>query len=240
VYLSAGIEVELFDERGETPVAGFFLRRRSFFLRSPLEREKRDAKTKISFTSRWRNDVEVGLQYNGLPRTVHCLRTILRTQTEEPRRVFGAHIVPLNATRETRGIKEKDKNLNGEDVREGLTAVSVKIPEPQFRTNKGKPEIRSPNRVESICRRLISLKSTRKTPKRLSESVLLRARRQRAARETLCESARGAMLREIPPTVQARIRQTRNSISLTRGGSAKQGRNQNIKRFFRSRKDFER
>ncbi|SHH30374.1 DNA topoisomerase (ATP-hydrolyzing) subunit B [Tepidibacter thalassicus] len=44
-------------------------------------------------------------------------------------------------------IKEKDSNLSGEDIREGLTAiVSVKIPEPQFegqtKTKLGNTEIR--------------------------------------------------------------------------------------------------
>ncbi|MBN2149876.1 MAG: DNA topoisomerase (ATP-hydrolyzing) subunit B [Candidatus Lokiarchaeota archaeon] len=45
-------------------------------------------------------------------------------------------------------LKEKDENLTGEDVREGLVAViSVKIPEPQFegqtKTKLGNPEVRT-------------------------------------------------------------------------------------------------
>ncbi len=45
-------------------------------------------------------------------------------------------------------IKEKDENLTGEDVREGITAViSVKLPDPQFegqtKAKLGNPEVRS-------------------------------------------------------------------------------------------------
>lgn len=45
-------------------------------------------------------------------------------------------------------IKEKDENLTGDDVREGLTAIiSVKLPEPQFegqtKAKLGNPEIRT-------------------------------------------------------------------------------------------------
>ncbi|MCI0479688.1 DNA gyrase subunit B, partial [Candidatus Uhrbacteria bacterium] len=54
----------------------------------------------------------------------------------------------LNAYARTKGIlKEKDDNLSGDDVREGLTTViSVKIPEPQFegqtKAKLGNPEVR--------------------------------------------------------------------------------------------------
>ncbi|NMC05183.1 MAG: DNA topoisomerase (ATP-hydrolyzing) subunit B [Candidatus Lokiarchaeota archaeon] len=70
----------------------------------------------------------------------------------------GAHLdgfknaltrVSNSYARDTLGLlKEKDENLTGEDVREGLVAViSVKIPEPQFegqtKTKLGNPEVRS-------------------------------------------------------------------------------------------------
>ena len=58
----------------------------------------------------------------------------------------------LNAYARNKGLlKEKDDNLAGEDVREGLTAViSVKLHDPQFegqtKTKLGNPPIRGPGR----------------------------------------------------------------------------------------------
>ena len=60
----------------------------------------------------------------------------------------------LNTYARNKGIlKEKDDNLGGEDVREGLTAlISVKIPEPQFegqtKSKLGNPEVKPA--VESV------------------------------------------------------------------------------------------
>lgn len=60
----------------------------------------------------------------------------------------------LNSYARRKGIlKEKDQNLTGDDVREGLTAiVSVKVPEPQFegqtKAKLGNPEVRPA--VESV------------------------------------------------------------------------------------------
>ena len=68
----------------------------------------------------------------------------------------GAHVAgfrtaltrTLNNYARSKGfLKDKDTNLTGDDVREGLTAViSVKIPEPQFegqtKTKLGNPEVR--------------------------------------------------------------------------------------------------
>ena len=58
----------------------------------------------------------------------------------------------LNAYARSKGLlKEKDENLAGEDVREGLTAViSVKLHDPQFegqtKTKLGNPPISRPGR----------------------------------------------------------------------------------------------
>ena len=67
----------------------------------------------------------------------------------------------LNAYARTKGyIKEKDDNLSGEDVREGLTAViSIRYPEPQFEgQTKGKlgtPEVRGA--VESVMSEALTI-----------------------------------------------------------------------------------
>ena len=102
-------------------------------------------------------EVEVALQYTGeYYESVHCFANNI-TNPEG-----GSHLSGFRAavTRElnnyARGkglIKEKDQNLTGDDVREGLTAViSVKVKEPQFegqtKAKLGNPEVRTA--VESV------------------------------------------------------------------------------------------
>ncbi|MBF4695431.1 DNA topoisomerase (ATP-hydrolyzing) subunit B [Fusibacter ferrireducens] len=85
-------------------------------------------------------------------------------------------------------IKEKDDNLTGEDVREGLTAIiSVKMEEPQFegqtKTKLGNSEIRGI--VESICSEMfqIFLEENPQQSKLIVEKCLTSAKAREAARK---------------------------------------------------------
>jgi DNA gyrase subunit B len=85
-------------------------------------------------------------------------------------------------------LKESDKNLSGDDIREGLTAViSVKISEPQFegqtKTKLGNTEARSA--VDSIAGEGIStfLEENPSVGKAIIEKALLAARARDAARK---------------------------------------------------------
>ncbi len=101
--------------------------------------------------------VEISLQYtNDYKETVLGFANNIYTPEG------GTHIVGLrtaltrtinNFAREKQYLKEKDKNLSGDDVREGLTAVvSVRIVDPQFegqtKAKLGNSEVRSA--VDSI------------------------------------------------------------------------------------------
>ena len=84
-------------------------------------------------------------------------------------------------------LKESDKNLSGDDIREGLTAVvSVKISEPQFegqtKTKLGNSEVRSA--VDSISGEGIStfLEENPEVGKIIIEKALLASRAREAAR----------------------------------------------------------
>ena len=84
-------------------------------------------------------------------------------------------------------LKESDKNLSGDDIREGLTAVvSVKISEPQFegqtKTKLGNSEVRSA--VDSISGEGIStfLEENPEVGKIILEKALLASRAREAAR----------------------------------------------------------
>ena len=91
--------------------------------------ESEDTERKIS--------LEVAMQWtNGYTESVHTYANTINTHEggthEEGFRAALTTLVNKYA-REKKIIKEKDENLSGDDVREGLTAViSVKLAEPQF------------------------------------------------------------------------------------------------------------
>ncbi len=85
-------------------------------------------------------------------------------------------------------IKEKDQNLTGDDIREGLTTViSVKIPEPQFegqtKTKLGNSEVRGI--VDSITGESLStfLEENPSVGKKIIEKATSAARAREAARK---------------------------------------------------------
>lgn len=117
----------------------------------------------------------------------------------------GTHIVGfrsaltrvLNSYARNKNIlKEKDENLTGEDVREGLTAVvSVKVAEPQFegqtKAKLGNPEVRQA--VESVFSEALSvyLEEHPRDAEAIIGKCLLSAQARRAAR-----TAREAIIRK--------------------------------------------
>lgn len=93
-------------------------------------------------------------------------------------------------------IKEKEENLTGDDVREGLTAiVSVKLPDPQFegqtKAKLGNPEIR--NIVEKVLNEYLSyyLEENPNEAKKIIGKGVLSARARMAAR-----AARDSVIRK--------------------------------------------
>ncbi len=101
-----------------------------------------------------------------------------------------------NYARNKNILKEKDDNLTGEDVREGLTAVvSVKVVEPQFegqtKAKLGNPEVRQA--VESVFNEALTiyLEEHPKDAEAIIGKCLLSAQARRAAR-----TAREAIIRK--------------------------------------------
>lgn len=96
--------------------------------------------------------VEVALQYNdSYNETVYSYANDIATVEG------GSHLTGFRSSltkcindyaRKYQFLKDNDKNLSGDDVREGLAAIiSVKLPEPQFegqtKTKLGNPEVRT-------------------------------------------------------------------------------------------------
>lgn len=117
----------------------------------------------------------------------------------------GTHVVGFRASltrvindyaRKNALIKEKEENLTGDDVREGLTAiVSVKLPDPQFegqtKAKLGNPEIRTI--VEKVLNEYLSyyLEENPNEAKKIIGKGVLSARARMAAR-----AARDSVIRK--------------------------------------------
>jgi DNA gyrase subunit B len=104
------------------------------------------------------HEVEVAMQWNaGYSESVHTFANTINTHEggthEEGFRAALTTVVNKYA-KEKKLLKEKDANLTGDDIREGLAAViSVKVGEPQFegqtKTKLGNTEVKS--FVQKVC-----------------------------------------------------------------------------------------
>jgi DNA gyrase subunit B len=104
------------------------------------------------------HEVEVAMQWNaGYSESVHTFANTINTHEggthEEGFRAALTTVVNKYA-KEKKLLKDKDPNLTGDDIREGLAAViSVKVGEPQFegqtKTKLGNTEVKS--FVQKVC-----------------------------------------------------------------------------------------
>jgi len=143
-FLNKGLRITLTDERGEEDLVESYMYEKGLvdyveYLNKAKKAElihpdiiafeSEDTDRKIS--------LEVAMQWtSGYTESVHTYANTINTHEggthEEGFRAALTTLVNRYA-REKGIIKEKDENLSGDDVREGLTAViSVKLAEPQF------------------------------------------------------------------------------------------------------------
>jgi len=152
-FLTRGLKIELVDERGQTNSVTFqYEGGIEDFVRHLNENKDTLHKKTIFFEGdEEEGQVEVAMQWNNsYQESIFSFANNINTHEG------GSHLSgfraaltrTLNAYARSKGIlKEKDGNLGGEDVREGLTAViSVKLHDPQFegqtKTKLGNPPIR--------------------------------------------------------------------------------------------------
>jgi DNA gyrase subunit B len=150
-FLTRGLRISITDERAENPRSSEFHYEGGIedFVRY-LNKNKDPIQKKVVFFAGESNEgaVEVALQWNSsYQESVFSFANNINTHEG------GSHLSgfrsaltrTLNRYARDKGqLKEKDKNLEGEDVREGLTAViSVKLTDPQFegqtKTKLGNP-----------------------------------------------------------------------------------------------------
>jgi len=152
-FLTRGLKIELVDERGQTNSVIFQYEGGIEDFVRHLNENKDEVHRKVIFFEgdKEEGQVEVAMQWNtSYQESIFSFANNINTHEG------GSHLSgfraaltrTLNAYARNKGLlKEKDDNLAGEDVREGLTAViSVKLHDPQFegqtKTKLGNPPIR--------------------------------------------------------------------------------------------------
>jgi DNA gyrase subunit B len=151
-FLTRGLKIELIDERGGGQRVEFLYKGGIADFVKHLNESKDPLHRKIIFLEGETDDgqVEVALQWNSSYQesTFSFANNINTHEGGTHLSGFRAALTrTLNAIARNRSLlKDKDENLSGEDVREGLTAViSVKLSDPQFegqtKTKLGNPPI---------------------------------------------------------------------------------------------------
>ncbi len=158
-FLTRGLRIALVDERGEGAKVEFHYEGGIEDFVSYLNENKEPIQKKVIFFEDEGDEgaVEVAMQWNGsYQESVFSFANNINTHEG------GSHLSGFRSAltrtlnkyaREKGELKEKDENLSGEDVREGLTAViSAKLADPQFegqtKTKLGNPGMQG--FVESI------------------------------------------------------------------------------------------
>jgi DNA gyrase subunit B len=152
-FLTRGLKIELIDERGATNSVTFQYEGGIEDFVRYLNENRDELHRRVIFfqSSEEEAEVEVAMQWN-----ISYQESIFSFANNINTHEGGTHLSgfraaltrTLNAYARGKGLlKEKDDNLAGEDVREGLTAViSVKLHDPQFegqtKTKLGNPPIK--------------------------------------------------------------------------------------------------
>jgi DNA gyrase subunit B len=242
-FLTRGLRIRFTDERGETETEEFHYEGGIVDFVAHLN-ETRDAlhsKTVFFDSEAEEGQVEIAMQWNtGYQEAVFSFANNINTHEG------GSHLSgfrsaltrTLNAYAREKGLlKEKDSNLSGDDVREGLTAViSVKLHDPQFegqtKTKLGNPPIEGFVK-EAVNRKLAEFLEENPTDaKRIVTKAIEAARARDAARKARDLTRRKSVLEN--STLPGKLADcTVRDPSLAElfvvegdsaGGSAKQGR----------------
>jgi DNA gyrase subunit B len=242
-FLNKGIKIIIRDLRNDLEKTFFYEGGIKEFVRY-LNRNRKGIHENIIYgeSEKDGNIVEIALQYTeAFSENIFTFANNINTHEG------GVHLIGFKSAmtrvindyaRKTSLLKEKDTNLIGEDVREGLTAiVSVKIQEPQFegqtKTKLGNSEVRGI--VESISNEILQgfLEENPNDSKVIIEKCMRSAKAREAARKARELTRRKGLLDGL--TLPGKLADCSEKdpklceIYLVEGdsagGSAKQGRN---------------
>jgi DNA gyrase subunit B len=193
-FLTRGLKISLTDERGESQSVEFQYDGgiEDFVLHLNENKEALQKKPIYFEGEKGDGEVEVAMQWNNsYQESIFSFANNINTHEGGTHLsgFRGALTRTLNAYARAKGfLKEKDDNLAGEDVREGLTAViSVKLHDPQFegqtKTKLGNPPIKS--LVEETVNRKLAefLDENPPEAKRIIMKAIDAARARSAARK---------------------------------------------------------
>lgn len=241
-FLNKGIKITFNDEREEKVEHYCYEGGIKSFV-TYLNRNKEVLHKEPIYVEGTKNDclVEVALQYNdSYAENIFSFANNIATIEG------GTHLIGFKAAltrvfndyaKKFGHLKDSDKNLSGDDIREGLTAViSVKLSDPQFegqtKTKLGTSEVRGI--VENIVGETVStfLEENPTTGKIIIEKALLAARARDAARKAR-ELTRKSVLERtsLPGKLADCSSKDPHECEIyivegdSAGGSAKQGRN---------------
>lgn len=200
-YLTKGLYGTVYDERTKERQAFYFDGGIKSYVKN-LNVGKETLGDEVFYVEKRVDDsmVEVAIQYNdSYIETVRPFANNVLTPDG------GTHLVGFRAAltraindyaRKNSLLKEKEDNLSGDDIREGLTAVIlVKLPDPQFegqtKNKLGNPEVR--RYVEQVMNEYFAyfLDENPATAKKIVGKALLAARARKAAR-----AARDSVIRK--------------------------------------------
>ncbi|MCD5413894.1 MAG: DNA topoisomerase (ATP-hydrolyzing) subunit B [Clostridiales bacterium] len=245
-FLNKGITIKLKDEREEERESVFCYEGGIVEFVKHLNKSRECVHNKRLYIEKEKNEVivEIAMQYtNSYTENIHTFANNINTQEG------GTHLVGFKSSltriindysRKNNYIKEKDGNLLGEDIREGLTAIiSVKLMKPQFegqtKTKLGNSEIRGI--VESILNENLGsfMKENPTDAKKIMEKCLSAKRAREAAKKARELTRRKGFLENSTlPGKLADCSEKDPSLSEiyivegdSAGGSAKQGRDRN-------------
>ena len=241
-FLNKGINITLIDKRDDNTVEFHYEGGIKSFV-SYLNRNKEALHKEPIYVEGFKDDisVEVALQYNdGYNENIFSFANNIDTIEG------GTHLVGFKTAltrvfndyaKKFGHLKENDKNLSGDDIREGLTSViSVKIEEPQFegqtKTKLGNSEVRGI--VDSIVGEGMRsfLEENPAIGKIIVDKALMAARARDAARKARELTRKSVLERSTLPGKLADCSSKdpkECEIYIVEGdsagGSAKQGRN---------------
>jgi DNA gyrase subunit B len=241
-FLTRGLRIGIEDERGEGNRADFHYEGGIEDFVSYLNENKDPIHDKVVFFAGESDEgaVEVALQWNAsYQESVFSFANNINTHEG------GAHLSGFRSAltrtlnryaREIGELKEKDENLSGEDVREGLTAViSVKLTDPQFE-GQTKTKLGNPG-MEGFVASVVNLKLAQfleENPaeaKKVIRKAVSAAQARAAARKARDLTRKSALERTTLPgkladcmIKDARLTELFIVEGDSAGGSAKQGR----------------